>query len=86
VQDQKGLQVIPPLLLAGLATGAVARLKVSILVGAALALASGLVVGVLDGSMFTFFGGMALGAANFVVGWSIARVFRSLSRRHRITA
>jgi hypothetical protein len=76
--------MIPPLLLAGLAAGAVARLKVSILVGLAFALASGLIVGVLDRSLVTFFGGVGLGAANFVVGWAIGRVFRCISTRGRL--
>jgi predicted Co/Zn/Cd cation transporter (cation efflux family) len=80
----KGLEMIPPLLLAGLAAGAVARLKVSVLVGVAFALASGLIVGVLDRSMVTFFGGVGLGAANFVVGWAIGRVFRWISTRGRL--
>jgi predicted Co/Zn/Cd cation transporter (cation efflux family) len=78
--------MIPPLLLAGLATGAVARLKVSILVGVTFALAAGLIVGVLDGSVFTFFAGLGLGSANFVVGWAVGRLFRwpprSLHSRH----
>ena len=68
--------MIPPLLLAGLAAGAVARLKVSILVGVAFALAWGLVVGVLDGSLVTFLGGVGLGAANVVVGWAIGLAVR----------
>ena len=72
----KGLEMLPPLLLAGLAAGAVARLKVSILAGVAFALASGLIVGVIDGSLLTFFGGVGLGAANFVAGLAFGRVFR----------
>ena len=76
--------MIPPLLLAGLAAGAVARPKVSILVGVAFALVSGLIVGVLDRSLVTFFGGVGIGAANFVVGWAIGRVFRCISARGRL--
>jgi hypothetical protein len=80
----KGLEMLPPLLLAGLAAGAVARLKVSILVGVAFALAAGLIVGVLDRSLFTFFGGLGLGVANFVVGWAIGRGLRWISTRDRL--
>jgi predicted Co/Zn/Cd cation transporter (cation efflux family) len=82
--ESKGLEMIPPLLLAGLAAGAVARLKVSILVGVAFALASGLIVGVLDRSLLTVFGGVGLGAANFVAGWAIGRVLRCISTRGRL--
>jgi hypothetical protein len=78
--------MIPPLLLAGLATGAVARLKVSILVGVAFSLASGLIVGVLARSLVTFFGGVGLGAANFVVGWAIGRAFRRISTSGQLTS
>lgn len=80
----KGFQMIPPLLLAGLAAGAVARLKMSILVGVAFALAAGLIVGLLDRSLFTFFGGVGLGAANFVVGLAIGRLLRWTSTRDRL--
>ena len=76
----KGSEMIPPLLLAGLAAGAIARPKVSILAGVAFALASGLIVGVIDGSLLTFFGGVGLAAANFVVGLAIGRVFRWFTR------
>lgn len=76
--------MMPPPLLAGLAAGAVARLKVSILVGVVFALASGLIVGVLDRSLVTFFGGVGLSAANFVVGWALGRVFRRISTRGRL--
>ena len=64
--------------------GAVARLKVSIVVGVAFAFAAGLIVGVLDRSMFTFFGGVGLGAANFLVGWAIGRVFDWMLTRDRL--
>lgn len=80
----KGLEMLPPLLFAGLAAGAVARLKVSIFVGVAFALAAGLIVGVLDRSPFTFLGGLGLGAANFVVGWAIGRALRWISTRDRL--
>jgi hypothetical protein len=78
--------MIPPLLLAGLATGAVARLKVSILVGVAFALTAAFIVGVLDGSVFIFFAGLGLGAANFVAGWAIGRLFGWISTRDRLAA
>jgi hypothetical protein len=76
-------KMIPPLLLAGLATAAIARLKVSILVGVALALASGLIVGVIDDSPLTFVSGVVLGGANFMSGAAIGRVIRWIFPRDR---
>jgi hypothetical protein len=76
--------MLPPLLLVGLVMGALARLKVCVVAGVAFALSSGLIVGVIDGSLLTFVGGVGLGAANFVVGLAVGRVFRWISTRDRL--
>jgi hypothetical protein len=66
--------MIPPLLFVGLTTGALARVKISIVICAAVALAWGLTVGIADGSLITAFAGAGLGAANLATGWTIGRV------------
>jgi hypothetical protein len=76
--------MIPPLLLIGLVTGFVARLKVSLLVGVALALAWGLAVGLADESWVTAFGGMGVGAANLATGLAFGRLLRWSVTRTRL--
>ena len=76
-------RMIPTLLLIGLTTGAVARLNISIVVGAAFAIAWGLGVGLADESLVTGFGGAALGAANLATGWAFGRALRWALTRAR---
>jgi hypothetical protein len=76
--------MIPPLLLIGLATGFVARVKVSLLVGVAFALSWGLAVGIADESLGTAFGGMGIGAANLATGLAFGGFPRWAVTRNRL--
>lgn len=78
--------MIPTVLLAGIAAGAVARLRVGIVVGVVLSLAWGIIVAVGDVGVSTFVGGSCLSAANFAVGSALGGVIHLISNRARLAS